>query len=91
MPTALSADRAIDPMVVEALPVQPPGQHPLVGSLRMENGASFQWDDVAFMDDVKEKAAAMGGNTVVYTDDDPHRARIYYIPEDRGVHGGDEE
>lgn len=83
--------RAIDPMVVEALPVQPPGSHPLVGSLRMENGASFQWDNVAFMDDMKEKAAALGGNTIVYTDDDPRRARVYYIPEDRGSHGGDEE
>lgn len=88
---SLDAGRAIDPMVVEALPVQPPGRHPLVGSLSMENGASFQWDDVAFMDDMKEKAAALGGNTIVYTEDDPGRARIYYIPEDRGSHGGDEE
>lgn len=85
------ANRAIDPMVVEALPVQPPGRHPLVGSLRMENGASFQWDNVAFMDDMKEKAAALGGNTIVYTDDDSKRVRVYYIPEDCGSHGGDEE
>lgn len=89
--TASAADRIVDPMTVEVLPVQPPGRHPLLGSFRMERYVVFDWEDISFLDEMKQKAASLGGNTLVCTEDDPSRVKIYYIPEDCGSHGGDDE
>lgn len=89
--TALAPDRIIDPLNVEALPVQPPGRHPLLGSFRICRGATFDWEDADFLNGMKEKAAALGGNTIVCTEEEPTRVRVYYIPEDCGSHGGDDE
>lgn len=81
----------VAPYDVEVLPYLPPGRLRSVGVFKLPSNSSFHWDDEQFLDEMKEKAASMGGNTVVSTDDSPNNIRVFYIPEDRGSHGGDEE
>lgn len=89
--TASAADRIVDPLNVEVLPVHPPGRHPLLGRFRLGCGRTFNWEDADLMDEMKQKAASLGGNTIVCTDEEPTHVFVYYIPEDCGSHGGDDE
>ncbi len=87
--TVPAADVA--PYEVEVLPYLPPGHLCSVGAVKLAPGSSFHWDDEQLLNEIKEKAASIGGNTVVVSDDSPNNIRVFYIPEDRGSHGGDEE
>lgn len=81
---------AVDPLSVEALPYLPPGTPRAVGLMELPPDTPFRWDDEEFLEKMKEKAAAMRGNTIVSTEEEPRRVRVFYIPEDEGSHGGDE-
>lgn len=81
----------VEPYDVEVLPYLPPGRLRSVAVFTLDSKSPFHWDDEQLLNDVKEKAASMGGNTVVATEDSPNRMRVFYIPEDHGSHGGDEE
>lgn len=77
---------------VEFLPVVPtiPGTF-IVGRLRILNNASLNYDDEKYVQAVKELAAEMGGNTIVYPHSGVTEAVVAYVPlEEVNYHGGDE-
>ena len=77
---------------VEVLPEVPtvPGTV-MVGSFRILNRAGLQYDNEEFMQAIKEMAADMGGNTIIYSGEGATTARVAYVPlEEVNYHGGDE-
>lgn len=93
VPRALAGARPSVPVYeVEFLPVVPtiPGTL-IVGSFRILNNAVLRYDDEAYLDAIKQKAARMGGNTIVYPREGVTEAIVAYVPlEEVNYHGGDE-
>lgn len=77
---------------VEFLPIVPsvPGTV-IVGKFRILNNATLPYENEAYVQAVKEKAANMGGNTIVYPRSGVTEAVVAYVPlETVNYHGGDE-
>ncbi len=85
--------RAVEDYDVEFLPVLPdaPGAE-VVGFLERRRNARMAVDDERWREGIRRKAAALGGNTIVYSGEGATRLPVAYVPpatENR--HGGDEE
>ena len=93
VPRELTVARPVVPAYeVEFLPVVPtiPGTM-IVGSFRILNNAVLRYDNEEYLDAIKQKAARMGGNTIVYPQDGVTEAVVAYVPlEEVNYHGGDE-
>lgn len=78
---------------VEFLPMLPDDPRAfIVGKFHIRHGAALNLGDEAMVQAIKRKAAAMGGNTIVYPDTGVTEAMVAYVPpETVNVHGGDEE
>lgn len=76
---------------VEFLPALPqtPGTV-VVGYFRIRNGAELQYDNEAVVSLIKQRAALMGGNTIVYPHNKVTKAVVAYVPTEPSLHGGDE-
>ncbi len=77
---------------VEFLPVVPtiPGTL-IVGRFRILNNAVLPYDNEDYVQAVKQLAAQMGGNTIVYAGSGQKEAVVAYVPlETVNYHGGDE-
>ena len=77
---------------VEFLPMLPtiPGTI-VVGSFRIHHNAVLRYDDEEYMNAIRQMAARMGGNTVVYPQDGIKEATVAFVPlEEVNYHGGDE-
>ncbi|MBR7109978.1 MAG: hypothetical protein IKC90_08045 [Akkermansia sp.] len=76
---------------VEFLPTLPqtPGTV-VVGYFRIRNGAELQYDNEAVVSLIKQRAALMGGNTIVYPHNKITKAVVAYVPTEPNLHGGDE-
>lgn len=77
---------------VEFLPMLPPDPRAVVvGKFRIRKGASLRLEDEELTLAIKRKAAAMGGNTIVYPYFGVEEATVAYVPpEPENLHGGDE-
>lgn len=78
---------------VEFLPMLPdnPGAF-IVGKFHIRRGGALDLGNEAMVQAIKRKAAAMGGNTIVYPDTGVAEAMVAYVPPDAvNLHGGDEE
>ena len=93
VPRELTVARPVVPVYeVEFLPLVPsiPGTM-IVGSFRILNNAVLRYDNEEYLDAIKQKAARMGGNTIVYPQDGVTEAVVAYVPlEEVNYHGGDE-
>lgn len=77
---------------VEFLPVVPtvPGTV-IVGRFILRPQTTLRYDDEAYVMAVKQMAAEMGGNTIIYTGGDSREVLVAYVPlEEVNIHGGDE-
>ncbi len=92
-PLPLTGARPIVPVYeVEFLPVVPtvPGTM-IVGRFHILNNAELPYDNEGYVQAVKELAAQMGGNTIVYAGSGQREAVVAYVPlEEVNYHGGDE-
>lgn len=92
-PAPVAGERVHVPVYeVEFLPVVPsvPGTV-IVGRFRILNNATLPYENEAYVQAVKEKAANMGGNTIVYPRSGVTEAVVAYVPlETVNYHGGDE-
>lgn len=77
---------------VEFLPMLPADPRAVVvGKFRIRRGASLRLEDEELTQAIKRKAAAMGGNTIVYPYYGVEEATVAYVPpEPENLHGGDE-
>lgn len=77
---------------VEFLPMLPADPNAfIVGKFHIRKGADLQLGNEEMMLSIKRKAAAMGGNTVVYPHTGVAEAMVAFVPPDPvNVHGGDE-
>ena len=77
---------------VEFLPVMPtvPGTM-IVGKFILRPPTSLPYDDESYVMAVKQMAAEMGGNTIIYTGNGSREVLVAYVPlEEVNLHGGDE-
>ncbi|MBR2126823.1 MAG: hypothetical protein IJ943_08830 [Akkermansia sp.] len=92
-PLPVSGVRPVVPTYeVEFLPVVPtiPGTL-IVGRFRILNNAVLPYDNEDYVQAVKQLAAQMGGNTIVYAGSGQKEAVVAYVPlETVNYHGGDE-
>lgn len=92
VPTLMDGDKPhVEVYEVEFLPALPqtPGTV-VVGYFRIRNGAELQYDNEAVVSLIKQRAAHMGGNTIVYPHNKITKAVVAYVPTEISVHGGDE-
>lgn len=76
---------------VEFLPVLPNTPDTLVvGRFHVPDGAELQYDNEAMVQTIKQRAAAMGGNTIVYPHTGIKVVTVAYVPIEPSLHGGDE-
>lgn len=76
---------------VEFLPMLP--DNPLavvVGRFIVHNDAVLEYDNEAMLTAIKRRAAAMGGNTIVYPHTGITEVTVAYVPIEQSMHGGDE-
>ncbi len=89
----IAGERAEVPVYeVEFLPVVPtvPGTV-IVGRFILRPQTTLRYDDEAYVMAVKQMAAEMGGNTIIYTGGDSREVLVAYVPlEEVNIHGGDE-
>lgn len=78
---------------VEFLPMLPADPRAIVvGKFHIRKGARLRLEDEELTLAIKRKAAAMGGNTIVYPYFGIEEATVAYVPlEPVNLHGGDEE
>lgn len=78
---------------VEFLPMLPADPRAvIVGKFHIRKGALLRPEDEELTLAIKRKAAAMGGNTIVYPYFGIEEATVAYVPpEPVNLHGGDEE
>lgn len=92
-PLPVQGERPVVPAYeVEFLPVVPtvPGTL-IVGRFHLLNNAVLPYENEEYVQAVKQLAAQMGGNTVVYAGPGQQIATVAYVPlEDVNYHGGDE-
>ncbi len=92
-PLPLVGERPVVPVYeVEFLPIVPsvPGTI-IVGKFRILNNEILPYENERYVQAVKQLAAQMGGNTIVYTGSGEHEALVAYVPlESVNYHGGDE-
>lgn len=92
-PCAVAGERPNVPVYeVEFLPVVPtvPGTF-IVGKLLISDNAALNYENEEYVQAVKELAADMGGNTIVYPHTGVTEAVVAYVPlEEVNYHGGDE-
>lgn len=93
VPRPLTVERPVVPAYeVEFLPMVPsiPGTM-IVGSFRILNNAVLNYEDEDVLYAIKQMAARMGGNTIVYAGAGTAEAVVAYVPlEEVNYHGGDE-
>lgn len=76
---------------VEFLPILPEGKAVrVVGKFEIRNGAELDYADASVVEELKKRAAEMGGNTIVYPYVGTPEATVAYVPIEVGMHGGDE-
>ena len=76
---------------VEFLPMLPDNPHAnIVGRFFVHDNAVLQFDNEAMMQAIKRRAAAMGGNTIVYPHTGITEVTVAYVPIEQSLHGGDE-
>lgn len=76
---------------VEFLPILPEGKAVrVVGKFAIHNGAELDYADASVVEELKRRAAEMGGNTIVYPYMGTPEATVAYVPIEVGMHGGDE-
>ena len=76
---------------VEFLPMLPDNPHAIiVGRFFVHDNAVLQFDNEAMMRAIKRRAAAMGGNTIVYPHTGITEVTVAYVPIEQSLHGGDE-
>lgn len=92
-PVATAGERKVVPAYeVEVLPMMPtvPGTV-IVGKFLIHDNASLDMGNEEFMNAIKKRAAAMGGNTIIYAGEGETEAQVAYVPlETVNYHGGDE-
>ncbi len=92
-PLPIVGERPVVPVYeVEFLPIVPavPGTI-IVGKFRILNNATLPYENERYVQAVKQLAAQMGGNTIVYTASGEREALVAYVPlEEVNYHGGDE-
>ena len=62
----------------------------VVGRFFVHDDAALQFDNEAMMQAIKRRAAAMGGNTIVYPHTGITEVTVAYVPIEQSLHGGDE-
>lgn len=76
---------------VEFLPMLPDNPNAVVvGRFFVHNDAVLQYDNEAMLNAIKRRAAAMGGNTIIYPHTGITEVTVAYVPIEQSVHGGDE-
>lgn len=81
----------VEPYEVEFLPMLPDNPHAVVvGRFFVHDDAALQFDNEAMMQAIKRRAAAMGGNTIVYPHTGITEVTVAYVPIEQSLHGGDE-
>ena len=81
----------VEPYEVEFLPMLPDNPHAIiVGRFFVHDDAALQFGNEAMMQAIKRRAAAMGGNTIVYPHTGITEVTVAYVPIEQSVHGGDE-
>ena len=76
---------------VEFLPMLPNNPDTLiVGRFYVPEGAKLEYDNEAVVRSIKLRAAAMGGNTIVYPHHGVKEITVAYVPIEQNLHGGDE-
>ncbi len=76
---------------VEFLPVLPDTPDTIiVGRFYVPEGATLEYDNEAVVLSIKQRAAAMGGNTIVYPHHGIKEITVAYVPIEQNLHGGDE-
>jgi hypothetical protein len=81
----------VEPYEVEFLPLLPENpQMIVVGKFVLHKGARLEYGDEEMMQSIKQSAAAIGGNTIVYPDNGQREVDVAYVPAEQSLHGGDE-
>lgn len=81
----------VEPYEVEFLPMLPDNPNAVVvGRFFVHDDAALQFDNEAMMQAIKRRAAAMGGNTIVYPHTGITEVTVAYVPIEQSLHGGDE-
>lgn len=76
---------------VEFLPMLPDNPNAVVvGRFFVHNDAVLQYDNEPMLNAIKRRAAAMGGNTIIYPHTGITEVPVAYVPIEQSVHGGDE-
>lgn len=76
---------------VEFLPMLPDNPNAVVvGRFFVHNDAVLQYDNEPMLNAIKRRAAAMGGNTIIYPHTGITEVTVAYVPIEQSVHGGDE-
>lgn len=76
---------------VEFLPMLPDNPNAIiVGRFFVHNDAVLQYDNEAMKMAIKRRAAAMGGNTIIYPHTGITEVTVAYVPIEQSLHGGDE-
>ena len=76
---------------VEFLPMLPDNPNAVVvGRFFVHNDAVLQYDNEPMLNAIKRRAAAMGGNTIIYPHTGITEVTVAYVPIEHSVHGGDE-
>ncbi len=76
-----------DVYVISARPTEP---STVVGSFHVDKNARMNMEDEALQRHIRVQAAAMGGNTVVYSDHQTRAEVLYVHEETNSFHGGDD-
>lgn len=90
----IMGDRPVVPdYEVEFLPMLPADPRAFtVGKFYIHGNAALDFGDEEMVKEIKQRAASMGGNTVIYPDTGVTEAMVAYVPQESvNLHGGDDE